>query len=305
MELRHLRYFEALGRTLNFTRAAEQLHIAQPPLSRQIRQLEEELGAELIDRHARPLALTKAGAFFLEQCTQLLARVQEVKEATHRISQGQRRWLGIGIVPSVLYGFLPELIRSYGEQSKGVEIVLSEMTSIQQGNALKSGRIDIGFGRLPLEDPEILCETIVEEPLIAALPLKHPLLKAPRLSLAMLAREPFILYPVRPRPSYADHVLQQFRMHGLTLASAIDANEMQTAIGLVAAGIGVTLVPGSVQRLRRDDIVYRPLNDKSVTSPIIMNRRADDRSPELQRFCELVKRHAAATPKLPRPRRVD
>ncbi|TCS37364.1 DNA-binding transcriptional LysR family regulator [Paucimonas lemoignei] len=303
MELRHLRYFEALGRTLNFTRAAEQLHIAQPPLSRQIRQLEEELGAELIDREARPLALTKAGTFFLEQCTQLLARVKEVQEATRRISQGQRRWLGIGFVPSALYGFLPELIRSYGEQSKGVEIVLSEMTSVQQATALKSGRIDIGFGRLPLEDPEIICETIAEEALVAALPLKHPLLKSPRLTLAALAKEPFILYPVRPRPSYADQVLQQFRIHGLTLSSIIDANEMQTAIGLVAAGVGVTLVPSSVQRLRRDDIVYRPLSDSSIMSPIIMNRRAGNDSPDLIRFCELVKIHAKGTPPTPRPRR--
>ncbi len=288
MELRHLRYFEALGRTLNFTRAAEQLHIAQPPLSRQIRQLEEELGAVLIDRDARPLALTKAGAFFLEQCTQLLSRVKEVSDATHRIGQGQRRWFGIGFVPSALYGFLPELIRSYREASQGMEIVLSEMTTIQQGDALKSGRIDVGFGRLPLEDPEIICEIIAEEPLVAALPQKHPLLKTPRLTLAMLATESFILYPARPRPSYADHVLHQFRMHGLNLTTVVDANEMQTAIGLVAAGIGVTLVPSSVQRLRRDDIVYRPLADKSVTSPIIMNRRAGDASPDLQQFRELV-----------------
>lgn len=292
MELRQLRYFAALGATLNFTRAAEQLHMAQPPLSRAIRQLEEELGAELVNRSARPLALTKAGVFFLEQCTQMLVRLEEVRAATRRISAGQRRWFGIGFVPSALYGFLPELIRSFRLDSEGVEVVLSEMTSIQQAEALKAGRIDAGFGRLPLQDPQLVCEVMTEEALIVALPRKHRLIRERRITLAMLADEPFILYPARPRPSYADHVLQQFRARGLNVGAQVDANEMQTAIGLVAAGIGVTLVPGSVQRLKRDDIVYRPLHEKNVSSPIIMNRRADDDNPDLLRLVASARRHA-------------
>ncbi len=288
MELRHLRYFEVLGNTLNFTRAAEQLHIAQPPLSRQIRQLEEELGATLIDREARPLALTKAGAFFLQQCTQLLARIEETREATRRISQGQRRWFGIGFVPSALYGGLPEIIRQYRQANQQAEVMLTEMTTIQQAEALKAGRIDVGFGRLVIDDPRLRCEVIAEEPLVAALPLQHRLLKAKRVSLAQLATEPLILYPARPRPSYADQVLQQFSSHGLSLENTIEVNEMQTAIGLVAAGVGVTLVPGSVQRLRRDDVEYRALSDRNVTSPVIMNLRADNDSADLRQFCELV-----------------
>lgn len=292
MELRHMRYFVALGTTLNFTRAAELLHIAQPPLSRQIRQLEDELGTELIDRGARPLALTKAGVFFLEQCVQLLARIDEIQAATQRIGAGRKRWFGIGFVPSALYGFLPELIRGFRVEDGGVDVALSEMTSIQQAEALKAGRIDAGFGRLPLDDPELDCEVLIEEPLVAALPLRHPLLRQKRVSLSMLAAEPFILYPARPRPSYADQVLQHFRAHGLRLASVMDANEMQTAIGLVAAGLGVTLVPASVQRLQRDDIAYRPLQEKDVGSPIIMNRRAGDDNPDLLRLIHAARHHA-------------
>ncbi|RJF95555.1 LysR family transcriptional regulator [Noviherbaspirillum saxi] len=291
MELRHLRYFEAVGKTLNFSRAAELLHMAQPPLSRQIRQLEDELGTQLIDRNARPLALTKAGAFFLQQCMQVLARIDEIQRATRRIGQGQHRWFGIGFVPSVLYGFLPELIRSYRKASNEVEVILSEMTTIEQGEALKAGRIDVGIGRLILDDPELVCDVIEDEALVAALPLRHPLLKHARLGLKQLATEPFILYPVRPRPSYADHVLQHFRSHGLNLGTIIEANEMQTAIGLVAAGIGVTLVPSSVQRLRRDDVVYRLVADAGVTSPIIMNFRAGDASQDLSRFFQFIDAH--------------
>ncbi|MFC7518122.1 LysR family transcriptional regulator [Herbaspirillum sp. GCM10030257] len=294
MELRHLRYFEAVGKTLNFSRAAELLHIAQPPLSRQIRQLEDELGVQLIDRTARPLALTKAGSFFLQQCIQVLARIDEIQQATLRIGQGRHRWFGIGFVPSVLYGFFPELIRSYRKASNGVEVILSEMTTIEQSEALKAGRIDVGIGRLILNDPELVCDVIEDEPLVVALPLRHSLLRHARLSLKRLATEPFILYPAKPRPSYADHVLQHFRSHGLNLGSVVEANEMQTAIGLVAAGIGVTLVPSSVQRLRRDDVVYRPVSDAGVTSPIIMNFRADDASRELVRFFQFVNEYKAA-----------
>ncbi|MFL9923124.1 LysR family transcriptional regulator [Herbaspirillum lusitanum] len=288
MELRHLRYFEVLGKTLNFTKAAELLHMAQPPLSRQIRQLEEEIGTALIDRDARPMALTAAGTFFLEQCTQMLSRVREIQDAALRIGQGQRRWFGIGFVPSALYGFLPELIRRYRLSSLDVDVVLSEMTTVQQADALKAGRISVGFGRLPLDDAELVCEVIADEPLVAALPLKHRLLKGGKPTLEQLVSEPFILYPARPRPSYADHVLQLFRAHGLALSNVIEVNEMQTAIGLVAAGVGVTLVPDSVQRLKRDDVVYRGLKTRNVTSPVIMNYRRDDASPDLQRLKTLL-----------------
>ncbi|WP_151637739.1 LysR family transcriptional regulator [Noviherbaspirillum aerium] len=291
MELRHLRYFEVVGRTLNFTRAAEKLHIAQPPLSRQIREIEEELGTELIDRSSRPIALTKAGAFFLEQCVQILSRLDEARQGTRRIGQGKKRWFGIGFVPSVLYGFLPELIKEYRSSDSDVEVMFSELTTIQQAEALKAGRIDVGFGRLLLEDAEIRCEVLEEEALVAALPAGHALARRQRLALRQLAGEPFILYPARPRPSYADHVLNLFRAHGLQLNVAIEANEMQTAIGFVAAGIGLTLVPRSVQRLKRDDVVYRPVSNADATSPVIMNVRSSDSSGELARFMEFVDRY--------------
>ncbi|WP_194724981.1 LysR family transcriptional regulator [Noviherbaspirillum malthae] len=294
MELRHLRYFEVVGKTLNFTRAAEQLHIAQPPLSRQIREIEEELGTELIDRSSRPIALTKAGTFFLEQCVQILSRLDEAKEGTRRIGQGKKRWFGIGFVPSVLYGFLPELIREYRSASNDIEVVFSELTTIQQAEALKAGRIDVGFGRLLLEDPEIRCDVFEEEPLVAALPVGHPLARKQRIALGQIASEPFIIYPAKPRPSYADHVLNIFRAHGLKLNVAVEANEMQTAIGFVAAGIGSTLVPDSVQRLKRDDVVYRPLAGTAATSPVIMNVRSGDTSPELARFMGFAEKYRPA-----------
>ncbi|VFT08344.1 transcriptional regulator [Pseudomonas aeruginosa] len=249
MELRHLRYFQALARTLNFTRAAEQLHIAQPPLSRQIQQLEEMLGVALLER-GRPLRLTEAGRFFHEQSATLLDQLESICDSTRRIGQGQRQWFGIGFVPSALYGVLPELIRHLRGDPE-LELGLLEMTTLQQVEALKSGRIDIGFGRIRIDDPAIRQSVLSEEPLVAALPAGHTLLGQP-LSLERLSREPFVLYPGQPRPSYADHVLALFATHGLSLRVTQWANEMQTAIGLVAAGLGATLVPASVQLQHRD-----------------------------------------------------
>ena len=286
MELRHLRYFRVLAETLNFTRAAERLHIAQPPLSRQIQQLEDELGVALIER-GRPLRLTEAGRFFYEHSVQLLEQLGRVCDDTRRIAEGQRRWFGIGFAPSTLYGALPELIRQLRAEA-AIELGLSELTTLPQVEALKRGRIDIGFGRIHIEDPAIVQEVIRQDPLVAALPAGHRLLAAPA-SLAELAREPFVLYPASPRPSYADHVLALFARNDLKIRVAQMTNELQTAIGLVAAGIGISLVPASVQRLHRDDIGYTPLLDASATSPIVISYRKDDDSPLLKRCLKLVK----------------
>lgn len=285
MELRHLRYFRVLAHTLNFTRAAEELNIAQPPLSRQIQQLEEELGVALLER-SRPVRLTAAGRFFHEHSSQLLDQLARIGDDTRRVAMDQKRWLGIGFAPSTLYGALPELIRQL--RSLGdVELGLSELITLQQLEALKTGRIDIGFGRMIFDDPTITQEILRQDPLVAAFPAGHPLLTGP-VTLEQLAAEPFVLYPGSPRPSYADHVLGIFSAQGLKIRVVQTVNELQTAIGLVAAGIGVTLVPASVQRLHRDDIGYTPLLDSSAMSPIVVSFRAGDASPVLHQCLQLL-----------------
>lgn len=278
LELRHLRYFVAVARELSFSRAAEQLHIAQPPLSRQIRALEDELGAELLDRGSRPLRLTAAGRFFQVQAQQMLDRMAEVATATARIAGGQRTWFGLGFVPSTLYGALPEVIRQFRQAQPTVELGLFEMTTVEQYQALKAGRIDVGFGRLNLDDDDVVGELVRNEPVVAALPVNHRLSRHKSLSLARLASEPLLLYPAKPRPSYADQVLEMFHSRGLKPAVALETNEVQTAIGLVVAGLGYALVPKSVQALDRAGVLYMPLSDEGVFSPIVMNRRRNDES---------------------------
>ncbi|MEN5200506.1 LysR family transcriptional regulator [Pseudomonas wadenswilerensis] len=285
MELRHLRYFRVLAQTLNFTRAAEQLHIAQPPLSRQIRQLEETLGVELLER-GRPLRLTEAGRFFHEQSAALLDQLEQIAEGTRRIANSERQWLRIGFAPSTLYDLLPELIRQL-RRNEEMELGLQEMITLQQVEALKAGRIDVGFGRIHIKDPAIEQVLLREEPLVVALPCGHPLLGQP-LDLKRLADEPFVLYPANPRPSYADHIMALFTAQGVNIKVIQWTNELQTALGLVAAGLGITLVPASVQSQHRADIVYAPLPEKTAVSPIILSRRAGDNSPQVRQCLSLV-----------------
>lgn len=249
MELRHLRYFCAVAEELNMTRAAERLYIAQPPLTRQIRQLEEEVGARLFNREPRGLSLTPAGQFFLEQARQVLEKVDSAVRATRQVARNRRTVFGIGIgfVPSVFYGQLPILIRRL-RQNENVEIVLAELVTLQQVQALKAGRIDIGFGRVRIDDPDMDQELLFDEPILAALPCAHPLADTTP-SLAELAEYPLIAFPATPGPNFADIVRSLFRRRGLSITLIQQVNDLQTALGLVASEMGFTLVPEQVRRL--------------------------------------------------------
>jgi LysR family transcriptional regulator, benzoate and cis,cis-muconate-responsive activator of ben and cat genes len=289
MEIRHLRYFVTVARERNFTRAAEKLHIAQPPLSRQIQQLEEEVGMVLFDRDSRPLRLTEAGRLLYEHAAQVLERFDDLRTMMKRFREAERPRFVIGFVASTIYAALPNLIRRFRAKTPGLDVRLVEMVSLEQIAALKDGRIDVGFGRIRLDDPAVRRDVLREERLVVALPLSHPLLEREGpLSFTELAGEPLILYPRVPRPSYADQVISIFRDRGLEPNIAHEARELQTAIGLVAAEVGICIVPTSVQRLRRDDVVYRELVEQSITSPIIMSRRASDRSHEATVMASVV-----------------
>jgi DNA-binding transcriptional LysR family regulator len=289
MDLRHMRYFVTVVDERSFTRAAEKLHIAQPPLSRTIQQLEEEIGAQLIDREHRPLRLTEAGQLFLEQATQILRRFDDLRVVMGRASQPTSSRFTIGFVASTMYAALPDLIRRFRALTPGLDLQFVESTSVQQIVALKEKRIDVGFGRLRRDDPEIRRDVLREERLVVALPVGHALAKVDgSLSLAGIAAEPLIVYPSAPRPSYADQVISIYRDRGLEPVIAYEARELQTAIGLVAAEMGLCIVPTSVQRLRRDDVVYRRLDEEGITSPIIMSRRLDDDSRELKVLSRVI-----------------
>ena len=288
IELRLLRYFVAVAEEGNFNRAAERLHIAQPPLSRAIQQLEAQLGAVLIDRSARPFRLTAVGRLLHTQALQMLARMEDVEAMVKATASMGRRRLVIGFVASTIYARLPELIRAYRKLDQSLELVMVESSTLDQIAALKEGRIDIGFGRIRFEDPAVRRIILRREKMMVALPMAHKLAaRAGPVSLSELANEPLILYPVSPRPSYADQVLAVFRDHGSEPRGAHEVRELQIAIGLVAAEEGIAIVPESVQRARTHDIVYRDLVEPADT-PIIMSHRRGDRSPGVALMAHVI-----------------
>ena len=202
MELRHLRYFMAVGEELSFTRAAERLHIAQPPLSQQIKQLEEELGVTLLQRGARPLRLTGAGEVLLQRSRALLADLDAAIAETRRTGRGQTGKLSVGFAGSAMYVFLPDVINTFREACPNVELNLHEMLASEVAQALQERKIDVGFARPQLPPLDHIAQRLIlEEPYLAALPKRHRLAGRTLIALSDLADEPFVLYPSTPGPS--------------------------------------------------------------------------------------------------------
>jgi DNA-binding transcriptional LysR family regulator len=286
MDLRQMRYFVTVADQQNFTRAARILHIAQPPLSRQIQAMEAELGVALLLRGSRPLRLTDPGRIFYDQARQILSRVDQMKTATRRVGKNERVVLSIGFVASTLYGGLPSLVRRIRKARPDVDVQLVEMFSIQQIDALKAGRIDVGFGRVRASDPSLERLVLREERLMVAFLADSPLAreKGP-IALTELQGKCLIVYPKDPRPSFADQVLSLLEDRSIHPAEIREVRELQTALGLVAADDGICIVPASTRALRVD-LRYRSIDDENATSPIIMSYRINDQSG----FIELIKR---------------
>lgn len=288
MDLRQLRYFVMVANERNVTRAAARLHIAQPPLSRQIHQLESELGTILFDRDVRPLRLTPMGRLLYDQANQVLARVEEMRAMMARAASSTRRRFAIGFVASTIYARLPVLIRQYRKIAPDVDLHLVEISSIDQIAALKEGKIDVGFGRIRFEDPAVRRINLREEKLVVAVPVTHPFAaETGPIPLARVAEYPQIIYPSAPRPSYADQVLSFFHDAGLTPTIAHEVRELQIAVGMVAAEEGLCIVPESVRQSRSEDVRYLELAER-VSSPIIMSHRINDHSPELALMAAVI-----------------
>ena len=279
MELRHLRYFVAVAEEKSFNKAAERLFISQPPLSRQIKQLEEEIGVTLIDRDNRPLKLTEAGEFFYDHALQIIKKSDDLRAMTFRKGNFDNS-LSIGFVSSILYGILPKVIARFREVYPNIEIKLYELNSWQQTQSLVEGKIDVGFGRLIFEDASIRRLLLRQERLVVAVPNKHRLAKEQQKSIRLmdLTNENLLLYPMAPRPSFIDFVLELFESRNLKANYFTEVRELQIALGLVAAGEGLTIVPKTLEHLRSQEVTYIPFEDGLLTSPIVMSVRHFDKS---------------------------
>jgi LysR family transcriptional regulator, benzoate and cis,cis-muconate-responsive activator of ben and cat genes len=289
MELRHLRYFLAVADELHFGRAAARLHIAQPPLSRQIQQLEEELGFALFTRTARRVRLTDAGRAFHAEARSIVARVGEATEAARRVARGEAGALAVGFVASATYALLPRLYRRFRERHPGVALTLAELSTAEQVEALRAGHIQVGLARPPVGDDTLAVEPLDEEPLVVALPARHRLAAERDVPLRALAAEPFVLFPRRPRPGWIDFVLGACAAAGFRPIVAQEVLELSTTVTLVAAGIGVTLVPASAQALRLAGVTYRPLRAPSPRTRLVALSRADEPRAAVRHFLDTAR----------------
>jgi DNA-binding transcriptional LysR family regulator len=277
MELRQLRYFVAVAEELHFRRAAARLHMSQPPLSQQIRQLEAEMGCELLTRSRRRVALTPAGEAFLRDARSLLGELDGAVATARRIAAGQTGRLRINFVGSALLSTVPELVQRFRGAHPLVEIELHERSTVEQLRAIKNGTVDVGLIRPPLEpDPELSVEVLLRERTVSALPADHPLASMRRNPLRRLAAEPLVLFPRDQAPGFHDLLISSLAGTGVTPRVVQYAPEMMTIIGLVAAGIGVSLVPASVQRLALEGVAYRPVTGAPAADLAAVTRVGDE-----------------------------
>lgn len=301
MELRHLRYFVAVAEELNFRRAAYRLGMAQPPLSQQIRNLETELGVVLFDRTHRRVQLTAAGCVFLEDARDILAQSERAIRHVRRADSGELGQLTVGYTSLIHYPFLREVLRLYRARYPEVEITLRDMVTIEQMQRLHTNTLDISFAAYAsfalrfLQQEQLAHECILHEPAVAVLPADHRLAGQEAIPLAALADERWIWFARRFDPTTYDYMMRLFEQAGFHPNVVQQVNQAQLFIDLVAAGLGVSLVPASAARLPGDGIVYLPIAEPTPMVEFDIVWRREDTSALVRAFLGVVRDVATGT----------
>ena len=300
MELRHLRYFVAVAEERHITRAAERLGIQQPPLSQQIRALERELEVQLLRRLPRGVELTAAGEAFLVEARAVLGRVEEAGDAARRAARGETGRVGIGFTSSAsFHPLVPRTIRAFRDEHPRVGLSLEESGTGELVEAIRASRIDAAFVRSPIAAaPDIAVQSLLTEPMVAVLPAGHRLAaaaEAPPVRLDALAAETFILYRRPLGPGLYDAIIAACQRAGFSPQIGQEAPRMLATLSLVAAGLGVTVVPQSMRRLDAEGVIYRALAPSAeLTAPLNLAYRRGEVSVAARRFIAVVRRGAVS-----------
>lgn len=288
-----MRYFLAVAEERNFTRAAERLHMAQPPLTRQIHALEEDLGTALFLRTPRGVELTQAGLALLDEAPKVLALVQRARERTVLAGQGRTGLLEIGTFGSGILDVIPRMLERFHAERPDVRIVLHNQTKAEQIQSLRERRISVGFNRVVPPESDLVVETVMRERMMVALPARHPLTRRKRLTLQDLDGQPMILYPQQALHGLAQMVRQAFERAGVRLQVDHEVEDVLTSTALVAGGFGLCITTASTRRLKLEGVAYRPLDcDELRELELACLYRKDDASPVLTAFLDVVRRHA-------------
>lgn len=284
MELRRIQYFVAVAEEAHFGRAAERLRMAQPPLSQQIKALEAEMGVELFHRTTRKVELTAAGERFLQRARDILASVDDAVAEAAQVADGMLGRIAIGFTGSATYDLLPSLVRVLRADLPGIELdIHGEMLTPDQVAALIDGSLDLGLLRPPVRSTAIEVQVLRREPLIAVLPAHHALAAGDRVRLSDLRDDPFITYPSHNRSVVYEAVVDACQRAGFVPLNAHEVAETSTLVSFVAAGLGVALVPASVQHLRITGATYLPLAGTTLEVELALATRAGESSPLVAR----------------------
>jgi DNA-binding transcriptional LysR family regulator len=288
MDFRSLLEFSVVAEELHFGRAAKRLNTVQPAVTRRIQRLEEELQFQLFYRSNRRVQLTTAGSVFLQESRSLLASLDAAVRHGRLAAQGNAGWINIGFVGSAIVELLPAVLLSFRKQSPEVRLTLSDMTSVEQIIALQQNRIHVGFIRGPVSERALHFETVAREPLVVALPKNHHLAKHRRIQTSMLASEGFILFPHHPMSTWEVLIRHICKRAGFEPNIVQRAVQIQTAISLVSAGIGISLVPRSAKHFIEQGVIYRKLVETEVVE-LVLAHRANEISPIVQNFLKVVR----------------
>jgi DNA-binding transcriptional LysR family regulator len=291
MELRHLKYFCAVAEHKNFTVAARRLNVSQSGVSGQVRDLEQEIGLQLFRRNKREVLLTPAGAIFFEEARDILLRAERAIELAHRASEGQSGKLTVGLCGPVTATFLPRVIRTFRKQHPGVALSVRERTPAEQVNALLSGKIDIGFARSVPSDVRHLVgyDLLFREPVILAIPSRHPLAKLDAVPISKLASERLILYAREGAPEVFDSITAMCRKAKFSPKVADTPRSWHSVLTMVESSEGLALIPQCVQHLKGNDIVFRPLRDGGCKLDAMVVWRKNEPSALQESFLRLIK----------------
>jgi len=305
MELRHLRYFLAVAEELNFTRAARRLHIAQPPLTQQIKALEAELGVTLFDRSAYRIGLTDAGRAFAAEVARILGDVRNAVLIAKRAARGGAGQVRVGFTESASFNpLVTSAFRAFRSASPYVEVSLEERQSTELASALREGRLDVAFLRPPLKTEEgLTLHLLEEEDMVVAVPSGHPLAKRKEIDLRELMTEAFILYPRAVRPGLADAVVAACKKAGFTPRVEQYAPQLSATLNLVAASLGISIVPRSMQGLQPQAVAYVPLRGRPVLAQLGIAHRNGETSAVTLKFVELARSMSASAPPIA-PKRI-
>ncbi|WP_445486695.1 acetoin biosynthesis transcriptional regulator AlsR [Niallia sp. 03133] len=281
MELRHLQYFITVAEELHFGRAAVRLNMTQPPLSQQIKQLEEELGFPLFHRSNRAVELTTAGNVFLSQVRSVLNQLDRAIDHARHTARGELGKIVIGFVGTASYEILPPAISEFRSIYPSVEIELRQLSKPDQVKALVNGDIDIGFLHPPVESKELISRSIKKSRCIFAVPKKHPLADKPAISIKDIKNEPIISLSKEAWSTLYTNFIRLCENHGFSPNIVQESTEYQMVIGLVTAGIGIAVVPHSAKRLFNLDVVYKKIDQDDLMAEWIISYKKENQNPAL------------------------